>query len=591
MSNLAHLVPKQRPLTDNETPTSFESWKESMCFTISLDKKAARFLDDLKTWRSSNVVNRGFVNDDNTVDADLKMTAIQKSMTLEHILGIVAGYAPVISHSYIKQSALSLEDIFNRLRSFYGFRRTGSRITELMELKMGSMESREALWERFYSFMEGNLLKPNGLTHEGAKLEDPELFTPTLLNTVVVLWLHAVHPLLPSMVKQRFSTNLRSQTIFSIRDEISDSIPSLIQELEERDSASISRANSFHSYKGNQRYQQSGQQSRGASKSFNSAGSKGGRSRRCALCYQAKRPDYHTHYMSRCPFLPADDKAYFSRIHDLAVVQEDEFYEEAEPEVPNTGCLSSVVDSEIDRSSGGIGRVDIVPSPELPVEVNGKTVVFSCDTGAESTCMKASKCKELGIRIEPTHQRANMADGDTPLETIGEFHHIVYRTCPLSGVKHALKFSGLAVKNLSCTVLAGMPFLETNDIYVRPKLRMIYIGDCCSVRYSNAKNHSSNSKIHRATILRSPKKLCLLPGESVSVPLPVPSISKEVALEPRYDAPSSKYDWLSCNILPMSSGAVVLENKTGNPILIGRQEQICQIRPTIEMSESSCAGE
>ena len=159
MADLARLVPKQQQLTDHETPTSFESWRESMCFTISLDKKFARFLDDLKTWSSTNVVNRGFTDDDadggNAVHLDIRMTGVQKATALERVLGIVAGYAPVISHSYVTKTAKSLDEVFNRLRSYYGFRRTGSQITELMDIQLGPNESREALWERYFSFGRG----------------------------------------------------------------------------------------------------------------------------------------------------------------------------------------------------------------------------------------------------------------------------------------------------------------------------------------------------------------------------------------------------------------------------------------------------
>ena len=57
MAAAAHksLLPKQRALTDNETQTSFEQWKESMIFHVSLSDKSTRFLSegDLKTWTTA----------------------------------------------------------------------------------------------------------------------------------------------------------------------------------------------------------------------------------------------------------------------------------------------------------------------------------------------------------------------------------------------------------------------------------------------------------------------------------------------------------------------------------------------------------
>ena len=81
MAELGRLVPKQRHLNDDEKPATLESWKESMCFTLSVDKKFARFLKggDLSTWRDSNTVNRGFTDDvEADVAADIRMTAVQK---------------------------------------------------------------------------------------------------------------------------------------------------------------------------------------------------------------------------------------------------------------------------------------------------------------------------------------------------------------------------------------------------------------------------------------------------------------------------------------------------------------------------------
>ena len=127
-------------------------------FHISLDSKAARFLSDLSTWTSA--ANRGFTDDDaNYTDANTKMTATQKSALLTTILGSVACYAPVLSPGFIKQKATSLSCIWDRLKAYYGFRRMGSRITELMEIKMHSEESREALYERLYAFLEDYLLR------------------------------------------------------------------------------------------------------------------------------------------------------------------------------------------------------------------------------------------------------------------------------------------------------------------------------------------------------------------------------------------------------------------------------------------------
>ena len=122
-----------------------------MIFHISLDVKTARFTDsdDLGNW--STQTNRGFTNDGGAVTEDIKMTAPAKAALLNIVLGSIASYCPVISWAFITQEATSLNAIWDRLRAFYGFRRTGSKITELMDIRLDPGESKEALWERLYT--------------------------------------------------------------------------------------------------------------------------------------------------------------------------------------------------------------------------------------------------------------------------------------------------------------------------------------------------------------------------------------------------------------------------------------------------------
>ena len=232
------LVPKQRALTDTETQTSFESWREAMIFHISLDSKSARFLSsgNLKTWTAAE--DRGFEDDPQAYNADSKMSAVAKASLLNIVLGSIATWAPVISPRFIKQQSTSLDSIWERLRSYYGFRKTGSRILELLEMKQEQGESREALWERLYTFMEDNLLTTSsGVKHEDQKVTKDEELTPTLLNVLVTTWLNILNPALPSLVRLKFSTQLRTNTVYSIRDEISDAVPTMLTELEEKDGA------------------------------------------------------------------------------------------------------------------------------------------------------------------------------------------------------------------------------------------------------------------------------------------------------------------------------------------------------------------
>ena len=340
---MAHksLLRKQWALTDHESQTSFEAWRESMIFNISLSDKSARFLPsgNLNTW--STTEDRGFADDGEPgaaspgVTAENKMNKEAKAALLNIILGSIAGYAPVISSRFIKHQATSLDTIWNRLRAYYGFRRTGSRVLELMDIKMEDNESRESLWERYYSFTEDQLLVKNGaVTHEGVKVEKNEEFTPTLLNFLVTCWLHTINPALPSLVKQRFTTQLRSCTLFSIREEVSDAIPSLLAEMDDKE-CNVSRTGAMQRGRGRGR----GRDNRGFSSS------QAYPSRSCCLCKEAGRPASN-HYLSTCPFPPTEDKKYMARAREVAVHgEEPRDYDEYE-DLATVGAKALVINHQ-----------------------------------------------------------------------------------------------------------------------------------------------------------------------------------------------------------------------------------------------------
>ena len=559
------LVPKQRTLTESENQTTFEAWRECMIFHISLDDKSARFLSsgDLKSWTTAE--GRGFTDDgaDHTNQAT-KMNAATKASLLGYILGSISSYAPVISHRFVKHQATSLECIWDRLRSHYGLRKTGARVLELMDFKLELNESRECLWERLYSYMEDNLLtKDGGVLHEGVKLEHDEQFTPTLLNVLVTCWLNIINPALPTLVRQRFTTQLRSNSVFSIREEISDSIPTLLAEMEERDSC-IGRSSGFQKSKN---FRSKNYQSNFKNK------------RNCCLCETAGRQS--NHFLSMCPYLPAEDKKFMSKTREILALESDNDSEEDTIDCSGkhhdmSSRRVDVLSSDDDTPSAR--RVDVVGSPMLEVSVKGKTAVMIKDCGAEANLITEKECKRLNIEILPTRQRAKMADGKTQLDIIGEAHFIAKRD------HHSLKFGGLVVRQLDSPILAGMPFLLQNDISINYSTNTIYLGQCCKVQYDSVKKHPMS---HSSSVLRVSNQTCILPGENISFQLPKELQSEEnIAVEPRTTVPPDMPKWVSCGILtPDQNGCITLTNTSEEPVVISKHTQICQVRPTTSISK------
>ena len=85
--------------------------------------------------------------------------------------------------------------------------------------------------------------------------------------------------------------------------------------------------------------------------------------------------------------------------------------------------------------------------------------------------IREDTAKRLGADIMKSTQAASQADGTSPLK-ITSVTKLIFTRGP-----HTFAFEGLVVKDLDVEVLAGTPFLEQNDIYVRPARQKITFAD------------------------------------------------------------------------------------------------------------------
>ena len=171
--------------------------------------------------------------------------------------------------------------------------------------------------------------------------------------------------------------------------------------------------------------------------------------------------------------------------------------------------------------------------------------------------MKSSVARSIDCPIHPTTQTAYQADGKTPLKVLGETHISLFRD------DIELKFSGLIVDNLDVDILAGVPFMEDNDIGVRPRGKLISIGDNYSFRYDGNALHIANK---RSCILRTTARSTVWPGEFLDVKIPGKESTLHdslVAIEPH--ASSTSCEWPSPGIYQSVSGTIRLVNNTDTP--------------------------
>ena len=160
----------------------------------------------------------------------------------------------------------------------------------------------------------------------------------------------------------------------------------------------------------------------------------------------------------------------------------------------------------------------------------------------------------------------------------------------LSRDGHMFQFHGLVVKSLDVDVLAGIPFMENNDITIRPAKHEIILSDGTTYVYgTQSTNHKPNHQsVRRAHVLRAPSEATTIwPGDYIEVELPqeMSTCDSTFALEPRTDTHISKTltanhipVWPRPSIVQSIAGKIRVPNLSNEPLLLKRQEHFCQIR-------------
>lgn len=591
--------PKLWNLTKTETVSSFENWKGTILYALSLDTKFTPFLSESFEWKRKTVdANRGF-RDKKAEDDSVTTSAIQQVFLLDSFLGMIASYAPVISRNTIVRDCCSLKEIFQKLRAHYGFTINGSSIIDIVSISRTSDESPEDVFQRFQSMIDNCLLSTtDDLEHHGDDISVDESLTPTLENLVVCLWLKTLHPGLPQLVKQRFATQLKMCTIASIREEISSSIEELIAELGTRDSPSPSVFQASSSYNRNQnsRFQQRGYTNRNQNNRFSAQSSSYTNPPRqrnprqnlsCPICKQAGRRNFQ-HFLSSCPYLPPDDKKFISRARLIECLEledndNDDFQNfpsdmfESLPECQDDSdsfnqqphnCRNIVHEDGNDNSTPAkIQQVSICSSPFINAFVNNHSVKIILDTGATVNLINERLAKFLHLNVLPSNQTAKQADGVTNLPVIGETRFTLFRN------NIVLDFEGLVIKGLESEILAGIPFLKTNDIAVRPSKSEITIGDhriCYNINESIAPPASVSRVYCSQAICQS--DVTLFPNEFIDARCNNTHLDSTVVLTPSKESP-----WVDPQVSHSVEGMIRITNTTLLPISLKQSQCLASV--------------
>jgi hypothetical protein len=531
------------------------------------------YLEEKATWKkkTKDNPNRGYIDDAADGDGKVATTAKVKAANLDLMLGQIANFAPIISRNTIIKNSTSLSSIWKAIRLYYGFHSSGARLIDFCDIRLGDDERYEALYQRMVSFIEDNLLKADGgIKHDtDADPEDEEL-TPTLESLIVLLWLKAIHPDLPKEVQQRFGTELRGTTIFALKPEISRSLDCMLTKIKSGDEARVMLARPQHSerFARPQHSERFARPQHSERPARSQSGFHDSRPRReCPICKQARMGNTN-HFLSQCKYLSEADRTFLRQNRQTRTRQ-------IIVDVPLSDGEESDSDCSQEENPKPVmsRRIKSKGSPSFKAFLNEASVTLTLDTGAEANMIKAPFARHMGMRIKNTNQTALQADGVTPLEVVGATRVFLTR----NGIK--LDLDALVVAELDVDILAGTPFMITNDIAVRPAKSEITIKQSEVITYGVAPTSSTQHAVRRVQ-----STLTVWPGEAVEVKLPAELQDEEVvAVEPRIDTKHT-HGWPSPQMADCISGKIRLANTSHEPQVLLRDEHFCQVSPTADIS-------
>ena len=575
-----HRAPKQWYLSKVETISSFENWKQNLLYILSLDKNFAQFLSEGVKWPKKTRAQplRGFQDDGDTVPATMRFTARQKANFPDLMLGQIANYCPILSRNTIVKNSASREFIWQTIREHFGFQVTGAHSLDFADMHLEAHERPEDLYQRLIASVEDSLLRPNGLRHHGEQMTEDEELSPTLENLVVLTWLKLIHPSLPKLVKQRYGTELRSRTLASNKPEISQALSSLLDEMRASDDAKILRTEVSTEYR---------RSTQGSKGSYKTAPRKPLQYKNCPLCEQAGRSDI-SHFLSECNCLPEKDRRYIVKARQIVGILEDD--SEADDEL-DTSMPCRDLNSEEHNSGAVAYRVQTWQSPYMDVFHGHHVIRVTIDSGATGNMIRHFTVKRFGSQILSSTQSVHQANGSSQLKVVGETRIFFSRDNRVFSLKE------LVVENLDVDVLAGTPFMEANDIAVRPAKREVMLGDGTTHTYGSTPPAEANTAACQAFVLRAhtPSKT-IWPGEFLEIQLPDDAEpDSEHAIEPRTDSPSAQQlglsqVWPQPDILSSVERKIRIPKMPSEPRTLKRNEHFCHASPVFKPKEDAPAS-
>jgi hypothetical protein len=217
-------------LTEEESFSSFSSWKNTILYNLRKEDEFKQFLkeDHPVTWQvlTSQNPKRGFTG----------TGAEEKAGELNSMLGFISSYAPPFLATTIERNCTSIENVWSSIREYYRFGQSEVQFMKLLSITREENERPQRLYQRILAHLQDNLLqKDSKLKHNGVTPNRSEDMSPTVERLAVLRWMELIHPKIPAMVQRTFSYDLQRSTLKDLQPQIADALDSFLEEIREEE--------------------------------------------------------------------------------------------------------------------------------------------------------------------------------------------------------------------------------------------------------------------------------------------------------------------------------------------------------------------
>ena len=294
-------------LTEDESVSSFNGWKQNIVFHLASCDAFGPFLD--AEWGIKSVHNRG-LQDDAGVGGK---TAAQKLILIDHMIGLVVSYCPENIRLEIDRKCTSLKWIWGRVRRHYGFTKSEVNFLKLSTFKRADSERYESFFQRIMSHLYDNLLtSESGIRHDGENVTSNEEMSPTTERLGVFFWLYLIDERLPAYVSRVYAHDLQSNSLKDIQPQICQSLDTLLMELNTQEEVKIQYSKGFNNRGRGQHlpFRKDFQRNRSSN------------SKSCAFCKSCNRP-HQGHDIRTCRYLSDNDRNNLARGFQIEIIDDD----------------------------------------------------------------------------------------------------------------------------------------------------------------------------------------------------------------------------------------------------------------------------